>query len=219
MKISFDDPAVQNAILKSFELYGKKRVLKNIDIIKKGLKASGIYVDDDLRLLQEKPDKQTAYSIIYNHAVNDDLTSEELMIVFRSLTKLKIRKHETAQLIISTIMKCISDDLDDVWCWDYCDKLYSLGCKEFKADYIYIASCKKLGEKRQMIFLLMGKTKDPDYIDVLIEALKEPGISGHAISALDKFGDIVPDDIFVPFLDDDRNWVRDVAKKRLKKLS
>jgi HEAT repeat protein len=61
-----------------------------------------------------------------------------------------------------------------------------------KSSYnVIIDLCKNktLGISRQMMLVLLSRSKTEEAFQTLIECLKEPKLKGHAIEALGKFGD------------------------------
>ena len=58
---------------------------------------------------------------------------------------------------------------------------------------------------------------DEDYVKIIIDALDDENVSGHALSALENYKDEKYDKYFEPFLNDKRKWVVKIAERRLNK--
>ena len=180
------------------------------------LDANGIAHNVASQLLPTKEQRGTACEILLSYAQRDDLADNETVYVFACLVKLKLRKREVASLLIREIEKRADQDPPG-YCWTLCDGLRALGVPDFREDYIRIAKCQKLGANRQPIFMLMGNKKEECYLPVILGALTDIDVNGHALSALAKYSDpdAEYDEYFRFFLTEPRAWVRRIAEKRL----
>ena len=180
------------------------------------LDANGIAHNVASQLLPTKEQRKTACEILLSYAQRDDLADNETQYILSCLVSLKLRKREVASLLIREIGKRASRDPHG-YCWTLCDGLRALGVPDFRSEYIGIAECQKLGADRQPIFELMGNKKEACYIPVILGALSDVDVNGHALSALAKYPDPDSeyDEYFRIFLGEPRAWVRRIAEKRL----
>lgn len=159
-----------------------------------------------------KEQKALAADLLMSYLKERNVNEGAFQTIVHELVKLKCNKEELVVFIIESIYS--KKDNKDVNLWSYCDWLYLLRVKKFKADYIKIASDKQLGIARQMLFLLFGAFKDNDYLTVMLDNIGDDDVNGHILSALSKYPDKELDKYFKPFLTDKRNWVRKIAEKR-----
>ena len=162
-----------------------------------------------------KEQKALAADLLMRYLKERNVNEGAFQTIVHELVKLKCNKEELVVFIIESMYS--KKDNKDVNLWSYCDWLYLLRVKKFKADYIKIASDKQLGIARQMLFLLFGAFKDNDYLTVMLDNIGDDDVNGHILSALSKYQDESLDKYFEPFLNDTRGWVRKIAVKRLMK--
>lgn len=100
----------------------------------------------------------------------------------------------------------IGNALDVTWSDDYFDEVVEL------------ALDRSFGRSREMVVLGLGRSKKPEAGEVLIELLKDPDVSGHAVKALRKLHVPSARGGLERMLDDDRAWVRKEARRALAAL-
>lgn len=74
------------------------------------------------------------------------------------------------------------------------------------------------GSAREMLALALGKMKNPDAQNVLIDLLEDEEVAGHAIMALGKLRSVKAYNAIEKFLTYPRTWVRNEAKKALARI-
>lgn len=83
---------------------------------------------------------------------------------------------------------------------------------------VEVMTNRAFGRTREMFALALARTKEPSAADVLIELLKDPDVSGHAVMALGRLKAVQARRPIEPFLEDDRAWVRRQARQALAKI-
>src|SRR5512136_1002882 len=83
---------------------------------------------------------------------------------------------------------------------------------------VEVVTNRAFGRTREMFALALARTKEPSAADVLIELLKDPDVSGHAVMALGRLKAVQARRPIEPFLEDDRAWVRRQARQALAKI-
>ena len=101
--------------------------------------------------------------------------------------------------------------------WEYGDLLYKIGNFNYLHDYLELVKDKSLGSDRQMLLLLLGKSKNKTVIPVLIELLSDNSVFGHALDALSNFSGNEIEESMLKYSKSDITWVRNIAKRYLDK--
>ena len=101
--------------------------------------------------------------------------------------------------------------------WEYGDLLYKIGNFNYLHDYLELVKDKSLGSDRQMLLLLLGKSKNKTVIPVLIELLSDNSVCGHALDALSNFSVNEIEESMLKYIKSDITWVRNIAKRYLDK--
>lgn len=101
--------------------------------------------------------------------------------------------------------------------WEYGDLLYKIGDFNYLHDYLELVKDKSLGSDRQMLLLLLGKSKNKTVIPVLIELLSDNSVCGHALDALSNFSGNEIEESMLKYSKSDITWVRNIAKRYLDK--
>ena len=107
---------------------------------------------------------------------------------------------------------------DDGYKWAIGNTIEVIAPKEALVELNEIVADKKHGDSRQMIALALGKSKDQSSVDILINVINDPGISGHVIEALGKIGDVKAIEPIRPFLNHKMRWIRRTAEVALKRI-
>lgn len=114
--------------------------------------------------------------------------------------------------------------LDIFWCkkrpanlWEYADLLYSIKDYRHMPQYLAIIQDKSFGDARQMLILLVGKSKKTYVIPTLIELLNDPTVYGHALKALSNFSGDHIERIMHQYLDCGVGWIQEIAEMYLSK--
>ena len=101
--------------------------------------------------------------------------------------------------------------------WDYGDLLYRIRRYKYLPQYLKIIENKSYGINRQMVVLLVGKSKKPEVIPVLKRLLDDKDVYGHALEALANFKGDEIQEIMERYTDHNVTWIRNKAKRYLKK--
>lgn len=81
-----------------------------------------------------------------------------------------------------------------------------------------LALDKSYGRAREMLAVALGNMRSPRAVGVLMQLLEDEEVSGHAIIALGKLKVTDARDAVLRFLDSPKAWVRNEAKKALKRI-
>ena len=85
-------------------------------------------------------------------------------------------------------------------------------------ELVELARDKRFGKAREMVVLGLGRSKRPEAVDVLIDLLEDPVVSGHAVKALGKLRVARARRGLERMTHDSRAWVREEAQRALAKL-
>ena len=86
-------------------------------------------------------------------------------------------------------------------------------------DLVALLRNPEYGRAREMLALALSNMKTPRAVDVLIEALHDPVLAGHAIKALGKLKSRKAESAIRPFTTHPKAWIRAEAKKALASIS
>ena len=138
---------------------------------------------------------------------------QEKYIILDDLYKIGYSKDKLVEMILDEY----NTAQDLLFLWQFGDLLYTFKRQKFLSQYISIIMNPKYGTSRQMIVLLVGKSKKEKVIPYLKELLNDPDVHGHALEALANFvnEDIIS--IMKQYTDYKVTWIRKVAVKYLKK--
>ncbi len=102
--------------------------------------------------------------------------------------------------------------------WAIGNTLSIIKDKESIPELIQLASQREHGHSRQMIVVALGQMKAEEALPVLIDLLDDETVAGHAVSALSYFAkpELIPH--LEPFTSHEKTWIRNEAKKAIKKL-
>lgn len=101
--------------------------------------------------------------------------------------------------------------------WEYAELLYSIKNYNYIAQYLSIIKDASYEDARQMLVLLIGKSKKKEVVPILKELLEDTTIYGHALEALSNFSGKEIDCIMRNYLDCDVKWIRKIAEKHFSK--
>ena len=140
------------------------------------------------------------------------LGNERLRFLY-DLKNMGYNKNKLAELILDDLYSGnTSYDL-----WGCADLLYELKTYDYLPKYLELIQNRKLGNARQMLVLLVGKSKKEYVIPVLTELLDDPTVDGHALDALSNFSGSEIESIMEKYLNCDTDWIRKTAEKYLEK--
>ena len=99
--------------------------------------------------------------------------------------------------------------------WEYADLLYSIKNFRYMSQYLTIIKDESYGDDRQMLILLVGKSKKAYVVPILKELLSDLTVYGHALDALSNFSGDEINNIMHKYIDCDIAWIREIAEKYL----
>jgi HEAT repeat protein len=107
--------------------------------------------------------------------------------IARSLTGVRTARAEAAlALVIEFRNSPATDELGAKWA--YANALATLADEKIADDLVELVRDRRHGRARQMLCGALKRTKDPRMPQVLIEAIDDDDVAGHAISALRSLG-------------------------------
>lgn len=121
--------------------------------------------------------------------------------------------------LIQMIFDIFEHEKDFQYLWECGDLLYSMKRYKYLPQYLKIIENKEYGTARQMVVLLVGKSKKAEVIPILKELLKDADVEGHVLQALGNYGGDDIEEIMHQYSNHKTTWIRNTAKKYLKKHS
>lgn len=196
-------------------------------------KRQEVYSNPD-SILQEYEDFLAVNGIFHSNDVitfrknlNGHVALAEQLIVFYKKAKLENEKIAILEdlratgyskdKLVAMILEVFRTHKESTYLWEYSDLLYSLKNFKYLSQYLEIIEDKSFGTARQMIVLLVGKSKKTDVIPILKNLLNDPDVYGHALDALTNFSGQDIEEIMKSFLACRVIWIKNTAKKYLKK--
>ena len=143
--------------------------------------------------------------------LNDDGDTVESLA--RALT-VKEARGQAAPILI----KLFKSELSNARKWSVGNALSVVVTKEYLGEIIELWKNKAYGKSRQMLAVVIGKSKDPRALTALIEQIQDPDIAGHAVWGLFLLNDAKARSALELFLTNEQAWVRNYAKKALAKF-
>lgn len=187
-----------------------KSILKEYD---KYLEAHGIYhsLNTDIFAKSIKGHVELVDGILalYNIAKLEN----ERILLLEDLLTIGYDKNKLVELILAVF----NAEERPSNLWEYGDLLYSIKNFHYMSYYLDIIKNKMFGEARQMLILLVGKSKRRSVIPVLTELLDDPTVFGHALDALSNFSGVEINHIMHKYIDCNIAWIREIAEKYLSK--
>lgn len=101
--------------------------------------------------------------------------------------------------------------------WEYGELLHRLKNFKYLSMYLKIITDDTLGTARQMVVLLVGKSKKAETVPFLKSLLNDQDVYGHALEALANFEGQDIEEIMYYFLNCKVTWIKNTAKNYLKK--
>ena len=146
---------------------------------------------------------------IYNEATLDN---EKISILW-DLKTIGYNKDKLVELALSEF----DSDNISINLWSFADLLYSIKNFNYMSNYLKIVKNKTYGTARQMLVLLIGKSKISEIVPDLIALLDDQDVQGHVISALSNFPCDEVTEIMKKYSKHNTTWIRNEAKKYLSK--
>lgn len=168
-----------------------------------------LYHDNIRKQLKERSDLCDDVVLFYRKAKLDN----EKISFLEDLIAMGYNKNKIAELALENFyLHPTPSNL-----WGYADLLYSLRVFSYLRQYVEIIQNRSLGEARQMLILLVGKSKKDHVVDVLKSLLDDQTVYGHALDALSNFPCEETNVIMCNHKDCSVDWIRKIAEDYLKK--
>jgi hypothetical protein len=104
---------------------------------------------------------------------------------------------------------------DDVYVlWAFGNALSIVADDDVYDDIVELARDRSLGRAREMLMEALGRMDNSDATQVLLDFVDDDEVDGQVVVALSRRAD-APRDVFERFADDERDWVRRAARRRL----
>lgn len=175
------------------------------------LESKGIYHSSNSALfkksIQGRRDLCDGILELYQNAILDN---ERIML----LEDLRTIGYDTDSLV-ELILAPFTSDKRPGNLWEYADLLYSIRNFRYFNQYLSLISDESLGADRQMLVLLVGKSKNDAVIPILKQLLNDPTVYGHALEALTNYEGVEICQVMRQNLSADKEWIRATAKSYL----
>lgn len=175
--------------------------------------ANGIYRSHDIVSFRKNIKGHTEVGdeivALFNKA---KLENERIAILF-DLHALGYEKDKLVEIILSVFYS----EKRPANLWEYADLLYEIKDFRYLPQYLDIIQDASYKEDRQMLILLVGKSKKTCVVPILIELLNDSTVYGHALEALSHFSGEEIEQIMCQYTKCEVPWIRRVAEKYLKK--
>lgn len=183
----------------------------DIELLIRDVNKEGYNIEHYHELLKLKTKDKKLIPVFLKHLKNEeDLNRKELVI---DCLKVKGFTDATQTLIEEFLLND-----NRLYKWTIGDTFSYIQDKAHEDDYIDIVKNKQHGIARQMVVVTLGKIKSKKAIPNLINLLEDTDVSGHVIMALGYYGKVELIEEIEPFLEHDEAWIRNEAKKSIKKL-
>ena len=147
--------------------------------------------------------------VLYNEAKLEN----ERLVLLEDLAAIGYDKNKLVQLILQVFHR----EPRPSNLWEYADLLYSLKNYRYLGEYLTIIKDESYKEDRQMLILLVGKSKKVDVVPVLTALLEDSLVYGHALDALSNFSGEHIEHIMLKYADCETLWIRKIAQRYLRK--
>ena len=159
--------------------------------------------------LKGKKDIVSGILLLYDKA---KLENEKLLLL-GDLYETGIEKEK----LVGMILDEYKTDYSRAFLWQLGDLLYKIGDLNQLNEYEKIVVEKSFEESRQMIVLLIGKSKNENVVNFLLKQLGDKSIEGHVIKALSNYDSKEIFSIMQKYQEHPDKWVRNIALKYLTK--
>jgi len=185
------------------------------------LRAAGLDVDTLDPLVNTTIDIRPGLPVLLDWLERAQDSSVRQMIV-RALTDRRVRGSAAPALVRAFRRPLPPDEAEHAEYWGYSSYLWTVGNAlsvvaddSVFEDIVELAADRRYGRAREMLLVALGNMRDPRAVPVLVGLLTDPDVAGHAVVGLRKLKPPEARDALVPFLDDERAWVRREARKAI----
>lgn len=119
--------------------------------------------------------------------------------------------------LVELILDAFNSGKQSTHLWECGDLLYRIKNYKYMPQYIGIISNESLKEARQMVILLVGKSKGEDVIPTLISLVSDETVMGHTLDALSHFKSEEIKEIMLQYKEYNVRWIRKIVEKYLKR--
>lgn len=196
----------------------KKDIYKNPDSIlmeyDEYLEFNGVYHSSDIvsfrKSIKDRTELCEKILYFYNTAKLDN----ERLSLLEDLIATGYDKNKIVEIILDSFFS----DTRPINLWHYGDMLYRLKRYKYLPEYIKIVADNAYGSDRQMVVLLLGKSRKMEVIPVLLQLTEDKTLFGHAIEALANFEGEQIVEVMQKHKDSDIKWISKIAKNYLNKF-
>lgn len=181
--------------------------------LRRRLRNVGVDIDDVWELVEADAPSPTAIPFLLE-ALNQSLPEEAEFRegVVRALSIKDARPVAAPALVHEMRRQQQHDDLLVLWAFG--NALSIVADDSVYDDIVALARDRSLGRAREMLMDALARMDRPDATDVLVSLVDDEDVDAQAVVALARRAD-APAAVFERFADDDRDWVRRAARRRL----
>lgn len=174
----------------------------------------GVILDSVWDLVNSKVDYSDLIPTLINAmhlSFEDDGSTLEGIV--RALTLKKAKG-----IVSSHLIKIFKEMEDSSRKWAVGNALSVTWSKADIDDILDLWKDKKYGSGRQMLAIVLGRSKDPRAFDALTAQLEDEAVAGHAVWGLCLLDDKRAEPYLAPFVKSDKAWIRKHATKAIEKF-
>ena len=175
----------------------------------------GVRIDSLSELVNKSIDYQVAIPLLISWLPRTSNTAVKSTLV-RSLT-VKWAKPEAAIPLIKEFQKTPQSEEFGLK-WAIGNALSVVADDSVFDEIVELVRDKRHGRAREMLAVALANMKNPRAVDVLLSLLDDDEIAGHALIALRKLAPPEAREAIEQFVDHPKTWVRNEAKRALKKI-
>ena len=209
------EPLLRKHYVKSKDIQFKRAIELALESIERGLiedlKKVGITVSSVWDLVNGPNNYEQAEPILIEHLKK----TKECRFKEGIIRALCVKSFKNA---IQPLLNEFKNSKDESYKWVVANSLATIVPHEVLDDLIEIMGDNSHGSARQMIAYALGRINDPKSVPVLLKALEDNEVAGHAIIALGKVGNKETINSIEPFTKHKMKWIRNAAKKAIKQI-
>lgn len=182
------------------------------------LRFGGCKVTDIYALVNSRADYPAAVPVLIEllSMVNDLKVREGIL---RALSTPRARSVAAANTIVEELKRALNEGAPVLGVpWAAANALSVIASDDVFEDVVTLLRDRRAGKSREMLALALGRMRNPRAVDVLVEALRDEQIAGHAIAALGQLRAARARLHIEQFIDHPKAWIRKEARKALTRL-
>jgi hypothetical protein len=181
--------------------------------LRRRLRNVGVDIDDVWQLVESDLPSPTAIPFLLEALTESPPEDTEFREgVVRALS-IKDARPVAAPILMHEMRRQQQHD-DLLVLWAFGNALSIVADDSVYDDIVALARDRSLGRAREMLMDALARMERVDATDVLLSLVDDEDVDGHAVVALARRGN-APVEVFERFADDDRDWVRRAARRRL----